>query len=149
MLSGYSSPDIDVEDYPWPAAPPSPDGETDVWTAARVRAAIAVLAGKEDPAVYRQDLFYYRVFELMEADKLAAKGEAYRARLEAGRVLLGDKDMNRIHRYESHYRRDIQANLHELEALQARRRGQPTPMVRVRSHGRPQGLKSRDTGTAS
>jgi len=40
-------------------------------------------------------------------------------------------DVERIERYEAHLHRMFLKDLHELEALQTRRRGDPTPLARV------------------
>ena len=40
-------------------------------------------------------------------------------------------DIERVQRYEAHLHRMFLQDLHELEALQSRRRGDPTPLARV------------------
>jgi hypothetical protein len=39
--------------------------------------------------------------------------------------------LERIPRYEAHLHRQLMQTMHELEALQARRRGEVTPLGRV------------------
>jgi hypothetical protein len=46
--------------------------------------------------------------------------------------LLTDSDtLDKVVRYEAHLTRQLNSALHELEALQARRQGHPTPLARV------------------
>jgi hypothetical protein len=40
-------------------------------------------------------------------------------------------------RFEAHLNRQLMQTLHELEALQSRRRGSPSPLARVDVHGLP------------
>jgi hypothetical protein len=47
------------------------------------------------------------------------------------RILPGVEDLQKIARYEAHLSRQMYQALHELEALQARRRGKVTPLARV------------------
>ena len=51
--------------------------------------------------------------------------------LEARRLLLPDESLNKIMRYEAHLHRQCIRKLHELEALQSRRRGEHTPLARL------------------
>ncbi len=46
-------------------------------------------------------------------------------------VVPADYNLNKIIRYEAHLNRQLYQALHELEARQARRRGQPAPLARV------------------
>ena len=47
------------------------------------------------------------------------------------RVLLEEADLKKVARYEAHLSRQMYQALHELEALQSRRRGAATPLARV------------------
>jgi hypothetical protein len=49
---------------------------------------------------------------------------------QLGRLLPADGDLDRIMRYETTIHRQFLQTLHELEALQARRRGERTPLGR-------------------
>lgn len=51
--------------------------------------------------------------------------------LRTSHMLLVDSELDRIARYEAHLSRQLNSTLHELEALQARRQGQPTPLARL------------------
>jgi hypothetical protein len=50
------------------------------------------------------------------------------------RVLPSDAQLNQVIRYESHLGRQLRESLHELEAMQARRNGDPTSLARVDVH---------------
>jgi hypothetical protein len=47
------------------------------------------------------------------------------------RMLPASDDLNRLIRYEAHISRQIYHALHELQALQAARRGEPAPLARL------------------
>jgi hypothetical protein len=47
------------------------------------------------------------------------------------RVLPDESLLNQIVRYEAHLDRRLRTALHELEALQARRRGDASPLARL------------------
>jgi hypothetical protein len=63
----------------------------------------------------------------LEAEKVEAQLLTERRR----RVLPSDDDLKMIARYEAHLSRQMYQALHELEALQARRRGGAAPLARV------------------
>jgi hypothetical protein len=46
-------------------------------------------------------------------------------------VLPNENDLKTIARYEAHLSKQMYQALHELEALQARRRGRAAPLARV------------------
>jgi hypothetical protein len=50
---------------------------------------------------------------------------------QLGRLLPSDYDLDRTMRYETHIHRQFVQILHELEALQARRRGEKTHLARL------------------
>jgi len=69
-----------------------------------------------------------------EATRLACEAEEVQAQLlkkRRERVLLEESDLKKIGRYEAHLSRQMYQALHELEALQSRRRGVATPLARV------------------
>lgn len=49
--------------------------------------------------------------------------------------IASDDDLARYQRYASHHDRDFYRALHELEARQSARRGQPLPLARLEVHG--------------
>ena len=46
-------------------------------------------------------------------------------------ILPEERALNKIMRYESHLNRQLYQALHELEARQARRTGEPAPLARL------------------
>ena len=69
-----------------------------------------------------------------EVTRLECAAEEVRAQIlkkRRERVLLDQADLQRISRYEAHLSRQMYQALHELEALQSRRRGASTPLARV------------------
>lgn len=58
---------------------------------------------------------------------------------KAARILPPQDDLDKIMRYESHLHRQYIQTLHELEAMQARRRGESTPLARLDITGAPGG----------
>ena len=58
-------------------------------------------------------------------------GLAIDSAIRAERVLPSRDDVERLMRYEAHITRQEYQALHELQALQARRRGEPAPLARL------------------
>ena len=81
--------------------------------------------------------------QLLESVRVEARHEVVRLECEAEevqaqllkkrreRVLLEEVDLQKIARYEAHLSRQMYQALHELEALQSRRRGTASPLARV------------------
>ena len=61
----------------------------------------------------------------------AEKVEAQLLKERRRRVLPSEADLQTIARYEAHLSRQMYQALHELEALQARRRGRAAPLARM------------------
>jgi hypothetical protein len=55
-------------------------------------------------------------------------------------LMLNEAQMQKLSRYEAHLSREMYKALHELEALQKRRAGEPTPLARVDISGIPEAL---------
>ncbi|MBI3966289.1 MAG: hypothetical protein HY329_11715 [Chloroflexi bacterium] len=62
---------------------------------------------------------------------LAERAARELERLRAGRLIPTEPDLNKVIRYETHLHRQLVQTMHELEALQARRRGLPAPLARL------------------
>ena len=75
----------------------------------------------------------------LEAGVLPEVDEAEVNAAKARRILPGDKDLSMIMRYETHLHRMYIQTLHELEAIQARRRGERVPLTRLDISGPPAG----------
>ncbi|AFZ67896.1 hypothetical protein [Deinococcus peraridilitoris] len=79
-------------------------------------------------------------FTLCTWEREAALLPAYLARAEqlrnnAARVLPDDRTLEKLQRYEAHLERQLYKALHELEAIQERRKGNATPLARLEVHG--------------
>ena len=62
-----------------------------------------------------------------------------RSAAKARRILPSKDDLMQIIRYEAHLHRQYIQTLHELEAIQARRRGERVPLARLDISGPPAG----------
>lgn len=76
--------------------------------------------------------------DLITADTYAARGaeisdpDPHRVAVyQEKRVIPNADELEKIRRYEAHLHRQLMQTLHELEALQARRRGESTPLARL------------------
>jgi hypothetical protein len=61
----------------------------------------------------------------------ATIAERQHLEVASARLLPHPDEIDKIIRYEAHLGRQLYQALHELEAMRAARRGQPTPLVRV------------------
>jgi len=64
------------------------------------------------------------------------------------RVIPDDRDIDKIIRYETHLHRQVLQTMHEIEALQARRRGEPTHLARLDISSPPAGYVAAARGPA-
>lgn len=108
-------------------------GAWDGWTAGNLRACVAAVAtgAGDDPETLRHDAMMATAKRSgalrAEAEKLARK----LATLQAERILADAPILEKVMRCEAHLGRQLTSTLHELEALQKRREGEPTPMARL------------------
>jgi hypothetical protein len=65
------------------------------------------------------------------AYETAAIAERQHLATASARLLPHPLEIDRIIRYEAHLNRQLYQALHQLEAMRAERRGQPTPLLRV------------------
>jgi len=70
-------------------------------------------------------------YDAFEKEAKAEKAEAELLSERRNRILPGERDLQKIARYEAHLSRQMYQALHELEALQARRGGKAAPLARV------------------
>jgi len=63
--------------------------------------------------------------------QLAVIAERQHLEQASARLLPNPLDIEKIIRYETHVNRQVHQGLHELEAMEAERRGQPTPLLRL------------------
>jgi hypothetical protein len=132
--------------------------EFDGWTGNLVRQAISVIAdcaGSPPESLLegaieqaRSDVqsaeVYLRLAEQRAEENARAAEEQARQvaadldRLRRECLLPNDSVLQKVIRYEAHLNRQLYQALHELEALQSRRRGEPTPLARVDVQGLPE-----------
>lgn len=70
-------------------------------------------------------------YEVVRLEGAAEEIRAQVLKKRRERMLLDEADLQRIGRYEAHLSRQMYQALHELEALQSRRRGAAAPLARV------------------
>ena len=70
-------------------------------------------------------------------------------REQSHRLLLSKETMDKVIRYESHLSRELYKAMHELEAMQARRHGQQTPLARIEVSGLPDAQVRPDPGDST
>ena len=63
--------------------------------------------------------------------------EVWKARERASKIIPNGVTLERVTRYEAHLHRQLLQTMHELEALQARKKGQATPLARLDVNGGP------------
>lgn len=72
-----------------------------------------------------------------KCERTVAEARASQGRLHRRHALPEEQALEKIMRYESHLYRRMFQTLHELEALQSRRRGEPVSLARLQVHGLP------------
>jgi hypothetical protein len=73
--------------------------------------------------------------DLAAAEEQVPQAVARAERVSNEQLLPAHGELDRVIRYEAHLSRQLLATMHELEALQARREGQPTPLARLAVSG--------------
>ena len=100
----------------------------------------AALAERVASALWR----LYRVTAYEEA----AVAERHDLEPASARLLPHPLDIDKIIRYEAHLSRQLYQALHALEAMQAERRGQSAPLLRVDVHGAQDMITAAEAQTA-
>jgi hypothetical protein len=132
--AGVAVEEVRFEDVPHPRTWDAYEG----WTAGMVRRgvrAIVTQAGKpgaEDEALDALMAFVQGNVSTLR-EKLAERERAIDQKRRL-RMLPDEGRMQSVARYEAHLSRQLYAALHELEAMQARRRGQAAPLARLEVH---------------
>lgn len=100
-------------------------------TVGTARAALA----HNPPGARLADLLQHARDALAAAEDDAARALAHHERVRSEHLLPAPSALDRVVRYEAHLSRQLVATMHELEALQARRDGQPIPLARLAVSG--------------
>ena len=129
---------IDTIEFTWPGLPPGMAvGDYEGWTIGQVREGIDALAAlcgcrPADIVARAQGIAKTRA---VATDYVNSLFELEEARL-TGKRLLGPLELtDRVVRHEAHLARMLARDFAQLEALQARRAGTPTPLLRVDVNG--------------
>jgi len=69
--------------------------------------------------------------ELLRLEQAAPDLQAIISRIRGEGLLLGGAELDRTTRHEAHLRRQFVQHLHELQAMQANRHGEPAPLARL------------------
>lgn len=131
--------DLDEDDVPLPDVLQEADWDDfDSWTAGLVREAIDAIAAHAE----MEDLLAVAV-ERARTSVSTKEDQLNRLvveldRMRRQRLLPDGETLQKLVRYEAHLNRQLYQALHELEALQARRQGEPTPLARVDVQGMPE-----------
>jgi hypothetical protein len=109
------------------------------WEAHRVAmlASLGPVGHLESVLAERAALAEWRLkrIAVYEVARVVAQGSDGADDADPDRLLPHPAETDRIVRYEAHVSRQFYQALHELEAQQARRRGQAAPLARVDVHG--------------
>ncbi len=133
---------VDIEEVDLPGVLNEPDLYTDSfgrWTIGLIRQGvwtIAAHAGRDAVDLFNKVRDRFRPKEPSEElQTMMFENECGRQNWE--RLLPDDQSLGKVIRYEAHLHRQLLQTMHELEALQARRQGRQTPLVRVDAQGLP------------
>ena len=108
------------------------------WTAIRFRNAMGIAAGPAGNLEGRLKAVFSRAAGIVDAaQRRLDRLDACTTRLRRERLLPPPDAVDRVVRYEAHLHRLLTSTLHELEALQSRRRGDPAPLARLDVSGDP------------
>ncbi len=131
-----SEAEIDEDDFDYPLPGYGKDTSiTDVkrWTAGMVRICLNALAAASERTV--DDLLdacvQDRTRTMYRATITATTWERQTDRYRRARILPDGADLERVMRYEAHLHRQMVQTLHELEAMQERRKGRAAPLARL------------------
>jgi len=135
--AGVSLDDVDIPGLPEDVVLDTFAG----WTARLLREAvkgIAAHAGRESGDLLTAAIGRAQI-QMEAARREADRVAADLAGMRRERLLPDGDTLNKVVRYEAHLNRQLYQALHELEALQARRRDLLAPLARLEVHGLPEG----------
>jgi hypothetical protein len=128
----------DTVDFAWPGLPPDVTvGDYDGWTVGQVREGIDALARLRgcSPADVLALGRLHAEAGVLASEHVNQLIEREEARLTAERLLGPVELTDRVIRLEAHLARMLARDFAQLEVLQARRAGTPTPLLRVDVNG--------------
>ena len=141
---GDEAPEDLLEGISIPGVPDGAQAREDFegWTAGAVRAGIEAVARAtdEDP----EELLEFATDSARRAiigkEQAAERVARDLERMGRERLLPGVEVLEKVARYEAHLSRLLYKTMHELEALQTRRRGASAPLARLDVDGLPDGI---------
>jgi hypothetical protein len=100
------------------------------WTAGRLREALAVISEREGKSTEEllSSTIYKAAYEQKQAELKIEKGSKKLERMKREGMLAPDQEMEKISRYEAHLDRSLYKAMHELQRMQATRKGQSVPL---------------------
>ena len=103
------------------------------WTVSLVRTGISVIAevAGEDPEKLLEAATEEARLEVIKTKHRAEEVERDLRNMRRKRLLPDNKTLDKVARYEAHLSRQLYKAMHELEALQLRRRGGTAPLARL------------------
>jgi len=128
---------VDEEEFTYPSLPGIPDDgdieDVKRWTAGMVRVCLTALANEAEEPV--DDLLEACAKNAdrtaLSASVTALVWERQTERYRRERMLPEGADLERVMRYEAHLHKQLVQTMHELEAMQDRRRGHAAPLARL------------------
>ena len=140
--------EIELEELEIPGIPEPLDPETiseqeDVpWNAGLVRAGVSVIAkaAGEEPEEFLRAATQAALLDVVRAKHRAEEVEREMREMRRARMLPDEVTLQKVARYEAHLSRLLYKSMHELEALQTRRRGGSAPLARLDVDGLPEGI---------
>jgi hypothetical protein len=126
-----------------------PGESSTAWAASRT-AIVDALApiGPVETTLAERVASAVRRLQRVTAYEEAAIAEREHLETASARLLPHPLDIDKIIRYEAHLTRQFYQALHELESMQAARRGQPAPLLRVDVHSSVETLAATEATTA-
>jgi len=126
--------DFDPDELAYPGLPPGSDwGDLEYVSVATIRECFAALAAaaKMDAARLVNSVAYHYECEARMAQFRLEVVERELSRMGAERLMLPPLVLDKVTRYEAHLHRQLVQTMHELEAMQDRRRGHAAPLARL------------------
>ena len=107
------------------------------WTVSLVREGIRAIAqaADEDPEELLEAATESARLEVIQTKRRAEEVERDLKNMSRERLLPDEKTLEKVSRYEAHLSRQLYKAMHELEALQLRRRGGAAPLARLDVEG--------------
>jgi hypothetical protein len=135
VAEGEIAPEDLLEEVSIPGVPDSAEEREDYegWSVGAVRAGVEAIASAtdEDPQELLEVAIDSARRDVIRKEQASEQVERDLGRMARERLLLDEKTLEKVARYEAHLSRGLYKTLHELEALQVRRSGGSAPLARL------------------